>query len=74
MYPQYMCILLYVTLILCNHIWCNLQYMCILLYVVMMFHRFIDVYVAFFYCITDLVSIGVWGGRCILSICAFSYM
>ena len=45
MYPQYMCILLYVTLIWCNgipYIYCQLvcgreymypQYMCILLYV-----------------------------------------
>ena len=43
MYPQYMCILPYVELILCNTI-------------------------SYLHCQL------VWGGRCILSICAFCYM
>ena len=74
MYPQYMCILLYVTLIWCNIFhrslvnWneggrcilsiCALCYMCNL-FCVMVFHR----------------SIVNWSGdTCILSICAFCYM
>ena len=78
MYPQYMCILLYVTLIWCNgipYIYCQLecwrggyiypQYMCILQYVKLMWCNIIP----YIYCQL------VWGrGRCILSICAFCHM
>ena len=74
MYPQYMCILLYVKLIWCiciTEIYCQLEWsdVCILsicafsdmwkLFGVMVFRR----------------SIVNWSGdRCILSICAFCYM
>ena len=63
MYPQYMCILLYVIVIWCNsisEIYCQLewgelmypQYMCILLYVTLIWCNGIPI---------DLLSIGVEG-------------
>ena len=77
MYPQYMCILLYVKLIWCNAVfhtsivnWSGgvkmySQYMCILLYVKLIWCSNIP------YIYSQLV----WGrDRCILSICAFCYM
>ena len=68
MYPQYMSILLHVKLIRCNgipYIYVNWEreYMYILLYVKLIWCNSIP----YIYC-----SFGV-GGRCILSICAFSY-
>ena len=73
-YPQYMCILLYMKLIWCNcipYIYCSFEWgvdVC-------------SIYVYFAICETDLMSwysmdllsIGV-GGTCILSICALCYM
>ena len=69
MYPQYMCILLYVTLMWCNgipYIYCQLrrgymysQYMCILLYVKLIWCNIIP----HTYC--------QLGGICSLSICVF---
>ena len=73
MYPQYMCILLYVKLMWCNVYSIDLlsigvvgyiypQYMCILLYVKLIWCNGIP----HIYC--------QLGGRCILSICAFCCM
>ena len=79
MYPQYMCILLYVIVI-----WCNRYFRDLLSIGVWGRGRCILSICAFCYiceliwCNTyfiDLLSIGVRGrGRCILSICAFCYM
>ena len=72
MYPQYMCVLLHVKLILCNGMHRSIvnwgggymypQYMCILLYVKLIWCNGI----LHLYC--------PLGGRCILSICAFCCM
>ena len=74
MYPQYMCILLYVKLIWCNGIpliYCRMEWGERLSSVY--FHFALgETYLVFLYSI-DLLSIRM-GGTCIISICVFCYM
>ena len=76
MYPQYMCILLYVTLIWCNgipYIYCQLELWGVDVSSVYVHSVICETYLISWYFI-DLLSIGVVGGTCILSICAFCCM